>query len=330
MATRNRSAKGPEGTIPGRPKIGVSSCLLGNKVRYDGGHKLDRYIADTLGRFVDFVPVCPEVESGMPVPRPAMRLVGDPEAPRLAVIKTGEDKTGQMLAWAGEKLDELAREELSGFIFKARSPSSGMDKVKVYSEDGKISRTGAGIFARAFMDRFPLIPVEDDGRLNDPGLRENFIERVFARKRFMDAREKGPKLRDLVDFHARNKLLVLAHDPKTYGEMGRLVAGGKAMPTDELFDEYARLMNKAMVKRATPGKHANVLMHAIGYFKAELSADEKQELLEVIGDYKEGLVPLIVPVTLVNHFARKYGKDYLADQHYLRPHPLELKLRNHV
>lgn len=330
MTNGKQPGPAPREPLSGRPRIGISSCLLGNKVRYDGGHKLDRYLAETLGGFVDFVPVCPEVECGLSVPRPSMHLEGDPEAPLLLVTRTGEDVTPRMRAWAERKLDELAREDLSGFIFKSKSPSSGMARVKVVTPGGGVSRTGSGIFARAFMDRFPLIPVEDDGRLNDPGLRENFIERVFAFRRLQKARAAGPAQRGLMDYHARHKLLILAHDPKTYRELGRLVAEGAKTPAHELFDDYARLMHKAMDKRATPGKHANVLMHAMGHFKKELGPDEKQELLEVIHGYKQGLTPLIVPVTLINHFARKYGKEYLAEQFYLHPHPLELKLRNHV
>jgi uncharacterized protein YbgA (DUF1722 family)/uncharacterized protein YbbK (DUF523 family) len=312
-----------------RPRIGISSCLLGENVRYDGGHKLDRYLTNILGQFVEFVPVCPEVECGMPVPREAMRLVGDPEDPRLVTQKTGVDKTGQMMDWALEKLDELEKQNLSGFIFKAKSPSSGMARVKVYTEDGGVKHNGVGLFARAFMQRFPLMPVEDDGRLNDAVLRENFIENIFAYGRFRQARESG-KPADLVDYHTRHKLLVLAHDPERYREMGRLVAGAGDLTGNELFDEYAALMHSAMGKRATPKKHVNVLMHAMGHFKNDLSPDEKQELLEVIDSYKQGLVPLIVPVTLLNHYVRKYDKKYLADQFYLHPHPLELKLRNHV
>lgn len=312
-----------------RPRIGISTCLLGENVRYDGGHKLDRYLANILGQFVEFVPVCPEVECGMPIPREAMRLVGDPDDPRLVTQKTGVDMTGQMMDWAVKKLKELEKEKLSGFIFKAKSPSSGMARVKVYTEDGGVKHNGVGLFARTFMQHFPLMPVEDDGRLNDAGLRENFIENIFAYGRFQQASESG-KPGDLVDYHTRHKLLVLAHDPERYREMGRLVAGAGELTRNELFDEYAVLMHTAMGKRATPSKHVNVLMHAMGHFKKDLSPDEKQELLEVIENYKQGLVPLIVPVTLLNHYVRKYDKKYLADQFYLHPHPLELKLRNHV
>lgn len=317
--------------IAGRPVIGIASCLLGNQVRYDGGHKHDRYLTDVLGRFVDYAPVCPESECGMPIPREAVRLVGDPDNPRLKTQKTAQDKTEMMLDWARGRLDELEKLDLSGYIFKSRSPSSGMQRIKVYDEEGRlISNNGVGIFARAFMERFPLIPVEDDGRLHDPVLRENFIQRVFAYKRLQDARAKDPKIKDLVDYHTRHKLLVLAHDPEVYREMGRLVANGKNTPADELFDEYTRLMHKAMDKHASAKKHVNVIMHAMGHFKKDLSSDEKQELLEVLDNYKRGLTPLIVPVTLVNHFVRKFGKKYLAKQTYLNPHPLELKLRNHV
>jgi uncharacterized protein YbgA (DUF1722 family)/uncharacterized protein YbbK (DUF523 family) len=321
-------AKGVE--TDGSPlKLGVSSCLLGHNVRYDGGHQLDRYITHTLGAFVDFVPVCPEVECGMPIPREAMRLVGDPENPRLVTRKSGEDKTDQMRSWAEKRLDELEAEGLSGFIFKARSPSSGMGRVKVYQEGGKVLYGGVGLFAGMFMERFPLLPVEDDGRLNDAGIRENFIERLFAFRRLQEAAVLC-SAQDIVDFHTRHKLLLMAHDPEAYRGLGKLTAEAGRRDPDELFREYTGEFLRAMAKRATPAKHGNVLMHAMGYFKRDLSADEKQELLEVIHNYRKGLLPLIVPVTLINHFVRKYHKEYLAGQYYLKPHPVELKLRNHV
>ncbi|QLA16675.1 YbgA family protein [Desulfolutivibrio sulfoxidireducens] len=325
-------------------RMGVSTCLLGQNVRYDGGHKRDAYVADTLGRFFEFVPVCPEVECGLGIPRPAMRLAGDPTAPRLEVIHTGEDLTERMKAYCARRVEELAGEDLCGYIFKSKSPSSGMARVKVYPEKGPPAMTGVGLFARAFMDRFPFLPVEEEGRLHDPVLRENFIERVFTLRRFRDllaevgmdktgtagASGKGARVSRLVSFHAAHKYLVLSHSPKIATEMGRLVARAASVPDAELFGEYQGLLLSAMALRATPAKHVNVLQHILGYFKKRITPDEKAEALELFENYRAGMLPLIVPVTLLSHYVRTYDAAYLKDQWYLRPHPMELMLRNHV
>lgn len=314
----------------GRIRLGISTCLLGEKVRYDGGHKLDAFLRDTLGRYVEYVPVCPEVECGLPVPREPMRLVGDPKAPRLVTSRTGLDHTDRMLAWARRRVEELATEDFCGFVFKAKSPSSGMERVKVYTSAGMPSGTGAGMFARVFRERFPLLPVEDEGRLHDPVLRENFVERLFSLQRWRDALAAGRSRRNLVAFHTREKLLLLAHSPELYRGMGRLVAHAAERELDDLYAEYQTLLLEALKLKATPRKHANVLQHCLGYFKRVLSTDEKQELLEIIESYRAGLVPLVVPMTLMNHYVRKYDQPYLREQTYLNPHPLELGLRNHV
>ena len=309
-------------------RIGISRCLLGENVRYDGGHKLDRYIRDTLGKYFDYVGVCPEVECGMTTPMEALRLVGDPDAPRLMTQKTKKDYTDQMQDWGRRRLDGLEPEELCGYIFKAKSPSSGMTRIKVYQENGSPVNTGVGIWARMFMDRFPLLPAEDDGRLHDPRIRENFIERVFVFKRFRDMIKQGKNTGNLVEFHTRHKLLIRAHSEEIYREMGKLVAEAKGKK--DIFEEYLELLTKAMALQATTKKHRNVLMHIMGHFKKFLTSDEKQELLEVIDHYADGLVPLIVPMTLINHFVRKYDEQYLKGQYYLNPHPIELKLRNYI
>ncbi|MFO7716547.1 YbgA family protein [Desulfosarcina sp.] len=311
-------------------KIGVSACLLGEKVRFDGGHKHNRYITQTLGLFFDFVPVCPESECGLGIPREAMRLVGDVNRPRLVTNKTSIDHTEKMLSWAAGRLDGLAKEDLCGFIFKKDSPSSGLHRVKVYNEKGQPVKSGRGLFAAAFTDRFPRIPVEEEGRLHDPVLRENFIEQVFALKRWRQVLEKKKTMGSLVAFHTREKLLLMAHSPKNYREMGQLVAAGKRLQGSDLYDQYEGLLLDTLGLRATISKHTNVLMHILGYFKKQLSADEKKEVLELINDYRNCNMPLIVPVTLLNHFVRKYNQPYLAEQTYLRPHPVDLQLRNHV
>ncbi|MDZ7401755.1 MAG: DUF523 and DUF1722 domain-containing protein [candidate division KSB1 bacterium] len=313
-----------------RPKLGISTCLLGVNVRYDGGHKLDRYLRDVVGQFVDWVPVCPEVECGLPIPREALRLVGDPENPRLVTSRTGIDKTEQMLTWAKMRLDQLEKENLCGYIFKSKSPSSGMQGIKVYDKNGVPSKKGVGVFARAFMERFPLMPVEDEGRLNDARLRENFIERVFVYKRWLNYVQNDGSRKGLVDFHTDHKLLIMAHSPKHLSELGKLVAQAKELEPKELQNQYLTTLMTGLKLHATVKKNVNVLQHCMGYFKKQLSADEKQELLEVIGNYHKGLIPLIVPITLLNHYVRKYNEPYLKRQYYLNPHPIELMLRNHV
>lgn len=311
-------------------RLGISSCLLGNRVRYDGQHKLDHFLVDVLGQYVEWVPVCPEVECGLPVPREAMRLVGDPEHPRLVTIKTRIDHTDRMLKWASRRARELDREDLCGFVFKSRSPSSGMKSVKVYNDDGMPSQTGVGLFAKAFMDRFPLLPVEDEGRLNDALLRENFIERIFAFHRWKTFRNGDGSLKGLIRFHTEHKLLVMAHSPKHYQLLGKLVADTKSLPKNALLDEYSWLFFEGLAMLATNRKHTNVLQHMMGYFRKRLSSDEKAELGDIIKAYHAGMVPLIVPVTLINHYVRKYDEPYLKQQVYLNPHPYELKLRNHA
>lgn len=311
-------------------KIGISSCLLGNPVRYDGGHKLDCFLRDTLGLYVEYVPVCPEAECGMGIPREAMRLEGKPDAPHLVTRHTREDKTEMMVRWAKKRVAELAAENLCGFIFKSDSPSSGMERVKVYDDKGVPARTGVGIFARIFMEHFPLLPSEEEGRLHDTGLRENFIERIFTLKRWREIRNMKSSRGALVDFHTRHKLLLLSHSTKLYQATGKLVAGQKSLSAQDLFLQYETLLMEALKLKTTPKKNVNVLQHMMGYFKEQLSPDEKKELLEIIDNYQLGNVPLIVPVTLIGHYVRKYDQPYLREQIYLNPHPLELQLRNHV
>jgi uncharacterized protein YbgA (DUF1722 family)/uncharacterized protein YbbK (DUF523 family) len=311
-------------------RIGLSRCLLGDNVRYDGGHRQDRYITDTLGRYFEWVPVCPEVEYGLPVPREAMRLVGDPASPRLVTVRSGIDHTDGMRKWAEQRLDELAGEGLLGFIFKSRSPSSGMAAVKVYSPAGTARKAGVGIFAGLFMKRFPLIPCEEDGRLHDPALRENFIERIFVFKRWTDAWRAGRSLRTLVDFHSDHKLLIMAHSPAHLSKLGRLVANPDGRPLREIAAEYISILMEALKLTATARKNTNVLQHMAGYFKKSLGPADKEELLGTIEDYHRGIVPLVVPIVLLQHYVRTYDEPYLKRQVYLHPHPLELMLRNHV
>ena len=315
---------------PERPRIGISTCLLGEPVRYDGGRKRDRFLTDTLGQFVEWLPVCPEVECGLPTPRESMHLEGAPSSPRLVTTRTHVDHTDRMRRWAGVRLKELAKEDLCGFIFKTNSPSSGMRAIRVYDNNGVPRKVGAGIFAGAFMEHFPLLPVEDEGRFHDAGTRENFIERVFALKRYRDFLASDGSSAGLVDFHARHGMQLMAHSQKHLSEMGRLVAHVRERQRRRVRGRYEKLLLEALLLKATANKNANVLLHMLGLLKQRLSSSEKQDMLAIIGQYKAELVPLIVPLTLMQHYVRKYDEPYLECQTYLRPHPTELKLRNHA
>lgn len=311
--------------------IGISSCLLGNKVRYDGQHKHDPYLSITLGEFFEYTPVCPEVQCGLSIPREAMRLVGSPENPRLMTIKSGIDYTDQMKKWGEEILGFLGDKKLCGFIFKAKSPSSGMERIKIYPEQGGTpQKNGRGIFAAMFMEKFPLIPVEDEGRLHDPILRENFIERVFAYRRWQEMIESNHSVNGLMQFHAAHKLLLMAHSNTHYRECGKITASATKTNLETVSISYFISFMGGLVKEATISKQCNVLQHILGYFKKNLTAEEKAEALELIENYRKGLIPLIVPVTVMNHYVRKYDEKYLKEQYYLHPHPMELKLRNHA
>lgn len=316
--------------MPERLRVGISACLLGHEVRYDGGHKRDPFLTDTLGAWVEWVPMCPEVELGLGIPRETIRLEGDPAAPRLVAPKSGADHTRAMAALARARAEALARQRLVGYVLKKDSPSCGMERVRVWARGRMPARTGVGAFARVLMDRIPLLPVEEEGRLHDPVLRENFVERLFAYDRLERFRASRPTRGGLVRFHTIHKLQLLAHEPLAYARLGRLVARAKALPLAAVLDRYGRGFMAALAVHATPRRHANVLEHMLGYLSGGLSAPERQEVLGLIADHRRGLVPLVVPLTLIRHHVRRLGVTYLAEQVYLDPHPKELMLRNHV
>jgi uncharacterized protein YbgA (DUF1722 family)/uncharacterized protein YbbK (DUF523 family) len=311
-------------------RVGISSCLLGEKVRFDGGHKHDRYITDTLGGCFEWVPVCPEVELELGTPRETMRLEQSADDTRLVMPKVGRDLTEPMRAFARKRAEKLAREDLSGYIFKSGSPSCGLYRVRVYGSGGMPSRTGRGLFAQSLVERFSYLPMEEEGRLADPRVRENWIERVFAYRRIQKLWSSRWTIRDLVSFHAAHKLILLAHSPKALPELGRLVAGAKGMPRAELRREYHEGFMSVLAILATRGRHANVLRHMAGYFKEQLDKEPRRELSAMIEEYRKGELPLIVPVTMLKHYVRQFGSDYLRGQVYLNPHPKELALRNQI
>lgn len=311
-------------------KIGVSACLLGEKVRWDSGHKKDSFLTDVLGRYFKFVPVCPEVEVGMGVPRESVRLVGDISSPRMVGHKTGEDWTDRMKRYMDSRMPRLESHGFSGYILKKDSPSCGMERVRVYGKSGIPSKQGRGMFGGTLVDRFKNLPIEEEGRLNDHALRDNFIVRVFAYNRLKNLFENPYKRGDIVAFHTAHKYLLLAHSPKHYTELGRLIAGiGKYRP-ENFKKEYSDLFMRGLSVKSTARKNANVLNHIMGFLKTHLAAKSKADIIRVIENYRKGLVPLVVPLTLIKHYVNLFEIEYIKDQVYLDPHPEELMLRNHV
>jgi uncharacterized protein YbgA (DUF1722 family)/uncharacterized protein YbbK (DUF523 family) len=312
-------------------RLGISACLLGQQVRYDGQHKRNAFLSDVLGPFVEWVPVCPELEVGMGVPREPVRLMGASGQPRMVAERSGADWTDRMLALTEQRVAALAEAELDGFATKKDSPSCGMERVRVWSgRGGPPRRDGRGLFAQVLMERMPLLPVEEEGRLEDPALRESFIERIFAYARWKAACAAGLTRGSLVAFHTAHKLTLLAHSPAAYRRLGQVVANpGKSSPR-KLAEAYGAAFMEALRIPATRGRHTNVLQHMAGYFRRTLDAGDRKELEEVIADYQRGLVPLAVPLTLLRHHVRRQETQYLAGQVYLDPDPKELMLRSHV
>lgn len=311
-------------------RIGISACLLGERVRYDGGHKRNDYIVETLGRYVEWVPVCPEVEMGLGTPRETLRLVRIGRDVRMVMPRTGSDHAESMRAYAARRVAALAKETLHGYILKKDSPSCGMERVRVFDAKGAPAKSGRGLFAEVLLRDFPNLPVEEEGRLSDPRLRENFIERVFAYHRLRLLFSAHWKMGDLVALHTAHKLLLMAHSPQAYAALGRLVAGAKKMARSELHAKYEGEFMKALTELATTRRQANVLLHILDYFREQLDAASRHELVGVIEDYRRGLVPLIAPITMIRHYVRRFDVAYLRGQIYLEPHSKELMLRNHV
>ena len=327
MNARDRVAGPPD--VPERIPVGVSSCLLGETVRYDGGHKHDAFVTRVLGRWFDYVAWCPEALAGLGVPRPPVRLAGDPAAPRaVRVADPAVDVTDALLAVARDTVPEMGA--LRGYIFKRGSPSCGMERVKVYGDRGRSPRMGRGVFARAVMTAHPLLPCEEEGRLNNPALRESFVERVFALDRWLRAMADGCTPARLVAFHTRHKLLLLSHSEVHYRAAGRLVADAGRRDRDAIAREYLSMFMDGMRRRSTRRRHANVLQHLAGYLKRSIDSGDRQSLAAIIEEYRVGTVPLVVPIRFLRHHFRRAPDRYVEMQHYLEPCPDDLGLRNHL
>lgn len=310
-------------------RIGVSSCVIGEEVRWNGGHSRQRYLTDMLGPFVEYVPVCPEVEVGMGVPRPTVRLVRDGDTIRMIDPKNEVDWTSSMNRLSRSRASDLADEDLSGFVLKKDSPTCGVFRVRIYTDTG-VERNGRGLFADALIRRMPHLPIEEEGRLNDARIRENFVERIFAYRRVKDLFRPRWTVGDVVAFHTREKLLLRAHDERGYRELGKSVAAAKSIPRAAFADDYADRFMAIMKRPATVAKQVNVLQHMVAFLRWDDDEVGRTEMREAIADYKAGLVPLIVPVTLIRHLASRHDRQILLDSSYLSPHPKELMLRNHV
>lgn len=311
-------------------RLGISRCLLGDAVRYDGGHKRDPFLVDVLGPHVEWVPVCPEVEVGLGTPRDPMRLYGTPQRSRLLTIRTQIDHTESIGRWSEMRLRELASLALSGYVFKQDSPSCGVERVRIFNAQGVPAARGAGLFARAFQQQFPLTPVEEDGALGDAAVRDNFIERVFAYHRWRCLLQEGVTRQRLIQFHTVHKYVLLAHSPQHYRTLGAQVAALHRVTPQVAAERYGALFMAALALRATVRKHVNVLQHLLGHFRTQLSAPQRRELAEAIDAYRREEVPLLVPLTLMRHYVRVFDVPYVREQVYLNPHPKELLLRNHV
>ena len=312
-------------------KIGVSSCLIGEKVRWNGDHKQNHFVREVLANYFEYVSVCPEMEVGMGVPRETVALYGNLDKSRMISKKTQTDWTRPMKNYIKDRLKSLTHDDLCGYIFKSKSPSCGLGRIPVYSEFGSNkARHGSGMFAQAFTKAFPIVPTEDEGRLNNPRIRENFIVKVFSFYRLQALFKQKFSLGALVKFHTQQKFLLLAHSRKHYDTLGQLVAKPKAMGLEILKVKYGEIFMEALTFKATPKKNTDVLLHMMGFLKKILSKEEKKDILSVIEDYRKQLLPLIVPVTLIRHHVNKNKIEYLMGQAYLNPHPKELMLRNHV
>jgi uncharacterized protein YbgA (DUF1722 family)/uncharacterized protein YbbK (DUF523 family) len=312
-------------------RVGVSACLLGQEVRYDGGHKRDRWLTEVLGKWATFVPVCPEVEIGLGIPRPTIRLErGADGGVRLVEPRGGEDLTARMEAYAARRVAALRREDLDGYVLKKNSPSCGRERVRVHGPRGGARRDGTGLFAAALREGLPLLPVEEEGRLEDPRLRENFVERLFAMRRLRALFRPRWTVGDLVRFHTAEKLLLLAHGAGGYRALGRLVAGAKGAPRAEVEERYRGTYLATLARPATTRRHTNVLQHMAGHLRGVAGDDERAEVAEAIEEFRLGRVPLVVPLALLRHHVRRHGIAWLAGQHYLEPHPREMMLRNRV
>ena len=328
--------------------LGISSCLLGHKVRYNGGHKRSSFCVNTLARFFHFEPICPELAIGLGIPREPIRLVGKLADSSLSAEKSSSsapgkklnirvvgtdnaelDVTDDLVQYGRQMAGQLSH--ICGYILMQKSPSCGMDRVKVYHQNGHpLGESAPGAYAGAFMDSCPLLPVEEEGRLHDPVLRENFFTRVYAYYSWQKMVLAQPSYNALVEFHAMYKYMIMAHYPQGYKRLGQIVARGRESSLPALLEEYFEAFMTALKRRANRKSHTNAMMHILGYVKKSVAGKERNQLLTLIEEYRQGMVPLIAPMTMLRHFIENHGSPYIQKQTYLTPHPDQLGLRNQI
>ena len=311
-------------------RIGVSACLLGQEVRYDGGHSYEPYVAETLAGPCELISVCPEAELGMGTPRETVDLVGLVDEPHMVATHTRKDWTGPMNRWSAKRARELAAADLCGYVFKRNSPSCGVFRVKVHQEQGPVKRKGRGLFAAEFSQRFPLVPIEEEVRLRDPQLRENFIVRVFALQRLRQIFAGRWQRNALVLFHARETELLQTHDPRAVQQLDQMVALMPHTKPAVFRDQYQAAFMAILAKSATPARHARVLNQLTKILVPHISRQEQRVLRDRITDFRQGHLPLLVPQTLLRHYAELHGVEELDFPSYLNPDPRERLLCNHA
>ena len=312
--------------ISTKPQIGVSACLASQAVRYDGSFITNQFIKNECSAFFDIHTVCPEVEAGMGVPRQVIQLRDFDGETKLVYSKNPETEiTGFMRDFSDKRIKRLPA--LDGYIFKKDSPSCGVYKVPVKNDkSGMRKRNGVGIFAQAFKDQFPLVPTEDEGRLHDKGIRENFLERIYAHYRWRQIHASENPLKAFRDYHKNYKLILMAKDNGASKHLGRLVAKVNRDNFSEISEQYISLFMQAMSKIPSQGHHVNVMMHILGYLKDHLNKKDKAELLEWFEIYREKRVARITPMMLLQHHFNRHENDYIADQYYFSPFPGKLML----
>lgn len=309
--------------------LAVSACLLGEKIRFDGGHKLDHFITDELRAFADFIPFCPE-HLAFGTPRPSVRLVNNAGDVRIQSNKTGEDLTDALMRTSRDELEKLESQPLCGIIFKSKSPSCGMKSAKLYLENGMCEGKEDGVFARMCRERYPLLPMEEEGRLQDMWLRENFVMQVFAYDTFEQFKAACTGMGDLVEFHTACKFMLQSKNEMLYRQLGNVVANREGEPFQTLLGRYEHLFKTAIAHKSSIKRTRNVLEHMAGFFKNDLSRAEKEVLHDQIGDYADKIVPLVVPLSTIALYAKKYDTAYLLGQRFLTPYPKSLALRSHL
>ena len=313
-----------------KPSIAISGCLMGEAVRYNGGHKENRFCSKVLSEYFEFVTLCPEIAIGLGVPREPIRLIGEPKDPRArGAVDVSRDVTAPLAEYGRQMANEL--DDICGYIFMHKSPSCGLERVKLYRPDGLARQEGAqGVYSRAFCEMRPDLPVEEDGRLCDPVLRENFLVRVYAYSAWQALLAQGLSRGALMAFHSRYKYQLMANNPDQYKKIGRLLGSMGRGDAEEIGPLYFSQLMQALKRCATRGTHSNVLQHISGYLRGAIATEDRHELQALIDQYRSGIVPLIAPLTLLKHLFRRHPDPYIAQQVYLQPHPENLSLRNAI